>query len=65
MKTFVPYHDGLLEELLPDDRLVPYQAEWRDYLNPTTTGKQAGIKAPDSTPSNHRSVRPTVEPNHR
>ncbi len=32
MKVFVPYHDRALAGLLPDDRLVPYQTEWREYL---------------------------------
>ena len=62
MKMFVPYHDGLLKELLPDDRLVPYQTEWRDYLNRDKTGKPAAIKAPDSIPSDRRSAHPIDEP---
>ncbi len=32
MKKFVPYYDGVLDQLLPDDHLVPYQVGWAEYV---------------------------------
>ena len=32
MKKFVPYYDGVLDQLLPEDRLIPYQVGWAEYV---------------------------------
>ncbi len=32
MKVFIPCEDNFLDQLCPDDRLVPWQTGWADYL---------------------------------
>ena len=32
MKKFVPYYDGVLDKILPEDQLVPYQVGWAEYV---------------------------------
>ena len=32
MKKFVPYYDGVLDQLLPEDHLVPYQVGWAEFV---------------------------------
>ena len=32
MKKFVPYYDGVLDKILPEDQLIPYQVGWAEYV---------------------------------
>ena len=36
MKLFIPVDETMLGDILPDDRLVPYQVAWSEYLEPVS-----------------------------
>lgn len=65
MKVFVPYHDALLDELTPNDRLVPYQVAWRDYLLSRYHACDSGPLSPASGPGDRPGPAATHAPGRR
>ena len=71
MKKFVPYHDGVLDRILPDDRLVPYQVGWAEYVAvPDQHGKRAGgsderAVTPGAASAHHPAPGPIASTNRR
>ena len=65
MKKFVPYYDGVLDKLLPEDHLIPYQVGWAEYVavpDQLGNGKASGERRrviPDATSTHHPVPRPT------
>ena len=61
MKKFVPYYDGVLDKLLPEDQLIPYQVGWAEYVavpEQLRKGDKIGI-IPDAASTRHPVPRPT------
>jgi hypothetical protein len=71
MKKFVPYYDGVLDQLLPGDQLVPYQVGWAEYVELPPAFKKLVVKKPNrkiipgEAPVDHRSALPTGLPDQR
>ena len=65
MKKFVPYYDGVLDKLLPEDQLIPYQVGWAEYvavpaeLRNTHAGSETGGVIPGVTSTRHQAPDPT------
>ena len=65
MKKFVPYYDGVLDKILPEDQLVPYQVGWAEYV--AVPEELKGVKAsndaravnPGAASTHHPAANPT------
>ena len=58
MKKFVPYYDGVLDKILPEDQLVPYQVGWAEYVQIPDKLKSAGA-SPGAASTHHPTANPT------
>ena len=71
MKKFTPYYDGVLDKLLPEDQLVPYQVGWAEYVAvpEELRGGRAGNESHDVIPGaasvRHPVLNPTDLPDRR
>ncbi len=68
MKKFVPYYDGVLDKLLPEDQLIPYQVGWAEYvavppeLKKRKVGKESRGAIPGGVSTRHPAQDPTALP---
>ena len=64
MKAFIPCEDDFLDQLQPNDRLIPWQTCWVEYLQSSAVVSQDVLAEPGSDGALRRPGRlthPTLE----